>query len=155
MREKDLLPLLKEAGLVEIIVGFEATDNDELNKYQKATNALDYPEVITLLAIYDIDLTALFMVQPEYTLKDFKKLYRFIKNNNIDVYTVSILTPIKGTRDYDLLKEKLIVDNPEKFDFLHLVLESRLPKWLFYMLFYGVHIRLITSKRVWKYISRR
>jgi radical SAM superfamily enzyme YgiQ (UPF0313 family) len=155
LREKDLLPLLKEAGLVEIIVGFEATDNDELNKYQKATNALDYPEIITLLNIYDIDLTALFMVQPEYTLRDFSKLYRFIKNNNIDVYTVSILTPIKGTRDYNLLKDKLIVDNPEKFDFLHLVLESILPKWLFYMLFYGVHIRLITSKRVWKYISRR
>lgn len=155
LREKDLLPLLKEAGLVEIIVGFEATDNDELNKYQKSTNALDYPEVITLLNIYDIDLTALFMVQPEYTLRDFRKLYRFIKNNNIDVYTVSILTPIKGTRDYNLLKDKLIVDNPEKFDFLHLVLKSRLPKWLFYMLFYGVHIRLLTSKRVWKYISRR
>jgi radical SAM superfamily enzyme YgiQ (UPF0313 family) len=155
LREKDLLPFLKEAGLVEIIVGFEATDNDELNKYQKATNALDYPEVITLLNIYDIDLTALFMVQPEYTLRDFMKLYRFIKNNNIDVYTVSILTPIKGTQDYNLLKDKLIVDNPEKFDFLHLVLKSRLPKWLFYMLFYGVHVRLLTSKRVWKYISRR
>ncbi|MDF2949044.1 MAG: hypothetical protein K0R07_1071 [Sedimentibacter sp.] len=155
LREKDLLPFLKEAGLIEIIVGFEATDNDELNKYQKATNALDYPEVITLLNIYDIDLTALFMVQPEYTLRDFMKLYRFIKNNNIDVYTVSILTPIKGTQDYNLLKDKLIVDNPEKFDFLHLVLKSRLPKWLFYMLFYGVHVRLLTSKRVWKYISRR
>lgn len=150
LREKDLLPLLKDAGIVEIIVGFEATDNNELKGYEKTTNALDYPEVIKLLKENRIDLTALFMVQPEYNLKDFRNLYNFIKNNNIEIYTISILTPIKGTRDYELLKNKLITDDPRKFDFLHLVLKPRLPKWMFYLMFYGIHIRLLKSKRVWK-----
>ncbi|MGD9566712.1 MAG: radical SAM protein [Sedimentibacter sp.] len=152
LREKDLLSSLRDAGIVEIIVGFEATANDELKGYEKTTNALDYPEVIALLKQNNIDLTALFMVQPDYKIKDFINLYKFIRNNNIDVYTVSILTPIKGTKDYELLKGKLITDEPKKFDFLHLVLKPRLPKWLFYMMFYFVHIRLLKSKRVWKYL---
>lgn len=154
LREKDLLPLLRKAGLVEIIVGFEATANDELKSYEKTTNALDYPEVIRLLKENNIDLTALFMVQPEYGLKNFKNLYNFIKNNSIDVYTVSILTPIKGTRDYELVKEKLIADDPRKFDFLHLVLKPKLPKWFFYTMFYGIQWRLLKSRRVWKYLLR-
>lgn len=152
LKEKDLLPALRKAGLVEVIVGFEATSNDELKGYDKTTNALDYPEVISLLKTNKIDLTALFMVQPEYEIKDFRNLYKFIKKNNIDVYTISILTPIKGTKDYELLKNKLLTHDPRKFDFLHLVLKSKLPKWLFYLLFYGVHVQLLKSRRVWKFI---
>lgn len=155
LREKDLLPLLRNAGLVEVIVGFEATSNDELKGYEKTTNALDYPKVINLLKENGIDLTALFMVQPDYEIKDFINLYKFIKNNKIEVYTISILTPIKGTESYELLKDTLITHDPKKFDFLHLVLKSRLPRWLFYLLFYSVHIRLLKSKRVWKYILRK
>ncbi|WP_313339645.1 B12-binding domain-containing radical SAM protein [Sedimentibacter sp.] len=154
LREKDLLPLLKEAGLSEVIVGFEATNNDELEGYEKTTNALDYPEIISLLKENNIDLTALFMVHPEYSIKDFRNLYRFMKKNKIEVYTISIFTPIKGTNDYESLKDELITDNPKRFDFMHLVLESNLPKWLFYLMFYGVHVRLIKSKRVWKFIGR-
>ena len=155
LREKDLLSELKAAGITEVIVGFEATSNDELNKYEKTTNALDYPEVISLLKENKIDLSALFMVTPDYEIKDFKNLYKFIKINNIDIYTISILTPIKGTKDYELLKDKLLTHDPKKFDFLHLVLKPKLPKWLFYIMFYGVHIRLLKSKRVWKFILRK
>lgn len=152
LREKDLLPALRKAGLTEVIVGFEATNNDELKGYDKTTNALNYPEVISLLKKNSIDLTALFMVKPDYRIKDFKDLYKFIKDNKIEVYTISILTPIKGTKDYELLKKKLTTQNPRKFDFLHLVLKPTIPKWMFYLLFYSVHARLFKSKRVWKYL---
>lgn len=155
--EKDLLPALKNAGLTEVIVGFEASSNDELEGYEKSTNALDYPEVISLLRENEIDLTALFMVQPDYQIKHFRNLYKFIKTNKIEVYTISILTPIKGTKLYELFKDKLTTHDPRKFDFMHLVLKPRLPKWLFYLLFYGIHIRLLKSKRGWKAVilSRR
>ncbi|MFA9422406.1 MAG: radical SAM protein [Sedimentibacter sp.] len=155
LREKDLLGKLRQAGLIEVIVGFEATNNSELQAYEKTTNALDYPKVISLIKENNIDLTALFMVQPNYETSDFVNLYKFIKHNRIQVFTVSILTPIKGTEDYELLKNNLITRNPEKFDFLHLVLAPKLPKWLFYTLFYSIHLRMIPSKRVWKYIFKK
>ena len=113
---------------------------------------MNYPEIISLLKESNIDLTALFMVQHDYKVNNFFNLYKFIKNNNIDVYTISILTPIKGTVDYEALENSLLTKNPEKFDFLHLIMKPLLPKPLFYLLFYGIHIRLLKSKRIRKYL---
>lgn len=151
----DLLSQLKEVGLVEVIVGFEATDNEQLKDYEKTTNASDYSKVIAVLKAKEIDLTALFMVNPDYGFKDFKNLNVFLKRNKIEVFTVSILTPIRGTKTYGQFEKELTSDDPRKFDFLHLVLPSKLPKVIFYSLFYGLHLRLLVSKRIWKYILRK
>lgn len=155
LRERDLLPSLKKVGLEEVIVGFEATNNEELASYDKTIDALDYPRVISILKENGIDLTALFIVQPDYKLKDFQNLYKFIKQNKIEVFTISILTPLKGTKHYEEEKMELTTLNPEKYDFLHLVKKSKLPRIIFYILFYGIHIRLLKSKRVWKYIRNK
>ncbi|MFO7888380.1 MAG: B12-binding domain-containing radical SAM protein [Eubacteriales bacterium] len=151
----DLLSKLKEVGLTEVIVGFETNNNEELKGYEKTTDALDYPKVISSLKKEKIDLSALFIVNPDYRLKDFKKLGEFIKKNKIEIFTISILTPIRGTKTYELLKNDLTTTDPKKFDFLHLVLPSKLPRVLFYLAFYGLHLRLITSKRIWKYILKK
>ncbi len=153
-KEKDLLNKLRESGLMEVIVGFEATDNKELKSYKKTTDATDYPLVISLLKENNIDLTALFMVKPDYGFRDFKTLDNFIKENNIDVYTISIMTPVKGTMLYYEMEDELIEKRPEKFDFLHLVLKPKLPKFIFYILFYSLHIRLLKSKRIRKFIRQ-
>lgn len=147
-RERDLLKRLKEAGLTEVIVGFEATVNDQLKDYEKTTDAGDYPLAISLLKEHRIDLTALFMVRPDYNFKDFKILKNFIKANKLDCYTISIMTPIKGTRLYEEMQDSLIDKRPEKFDFLHLVLKPKLPKVIFYILFASLHLRLLKSKRI-------
>ena len=153
-REKDLLKRLRKVGLREVIVGFEATDNKELKSYKKTTDAMDYPLVISLLKENNIDLTALFMVKPDYGLKEFRLLNNFIKENNIDVYTISIMTPVKGTMLYKEMERRLIEKRPVKFDFLHLVLKPKLPKFIFYILFYSLHIRLLKSKRIRKFIRQ-
>lgn len=146
-RERDLLKKLRNAGLREVIVGFEATVNEELEAYEKTTDATDYPLAISLLKENNIDLTALFMVQPDYSVKDFKILNKFIKDNELDCYTISIMTPIKGTELYEEMKDSLIDKRAERYDFLHLVLKHRLPKPIFYALFYILHIRLLKSLR--------
>lgn len=147
-KERDLLKSLRKAGVREVIVGFEATVDEELKNYEKTTNATDYPLAISLLKENNIDLTALFMVNPDYSIKDFKVLYKFIKENKLECYTISIMTPIKGTKLYEEMKDLLIDKRPEKYDFLHLVLKPKLPKPLFYILFYSLHIRLVKSKRI-------
>lgn len=152
LREKDLMAELKEIGLAEVIVGFEATNNKELEGYGKTTDALDYPAVIRLLKETGIDLTPLFMVKPGYGGREFKELKKFISDNGLQVFTLSILTPMKGTKEYELAKDQLTTQDPEKFDFLHQVVKSKLPKVMFYTLFYGIQLRLIGSKRIWKYI---
>ena len=152
LREKDLLKRLGDAGLREVITGFEATVNSELGEYEKTTDAGDYPLAISLLKENNIELTALFMVRPNYGVKDFYNLIKFIKENKIDVYTVSIMTPMKKTKLYEEFEELLIDKRPERYDFLHLLIKPKLPKFIFYTLFYGLHIRLLRSKRVRKFL---
>ena len=154
-RERDLLKKLRNAGIREVITGFEATVNSELKEYKKTTDAASYPLAIALLKESDIDLTALFMVQPDYGLKDFNTLRKFIKSNKIDVYTLSIMTPLKKTKLYEEKEDLLIDKRPERYDFLHLVLRPKLPKFIFYALFYGLHIRLLSSKRVRGFLLNR
>lgn len=153
LKNADLLNELKDCGISEVIIGFEATNKEELDQYNKRTDATDYPRVIELLKVCGTELTALFMVQPDYGVNDFKRLYTFIKENKIETYTISILTPIKGTKNYNLMESMLLTKNPVKFDFLHLVLPSKLPASVFYIIFYGMHIRLLKSDRIWKYFK--
>lgn len=154
LNNRDLLADLKKSGLSEVIVGFEATTNSELDAYNKQTDALDYPAVIALLKAHEIDLTALFMVSPAYGRADFRQLAKFLKTNQVETYTISILTPIPGTQLYEEIKDQLITREPEKFDFLHLVTRSRLPRPLFYFLFLKLHLRLLRSNRIRRFIRQ-
>lgn len=144
----DLLGSLRDCGVREVIVGFEAVTPEELTGYHKQTDVLDYPAVIRLLREQGIDLTALFMVAPDYSVADFRRLARFIRENSLKTWTVSILTPIKGTHSFDEMRDQLVTLDPAAFDFLHLVTRSRLPRWLFYFWFARLHLGLLRSPRI-------
>ena len=152
VENEDLMSELKSWGIDEVIVGFESEDESMLSEYNKGQTANIYEKAVNILKKEAIELTALFIVDPAYEIKDFLRLYKYIKKLDLDLYTISIMTPLKGTLDYELRKHELIEIDPRKFDFLHLVLKSKLPKWLFYTLFYLCHIRLIKSKRIRKMI---
>ncbi|MDK2804533.1 MAG: hypothetical protein PWR23_1537 [Peptostreptococcaceae bacterium] len=152
VENEDLMSELKSWGIDEVIVGFESEDESMLSEYNKGQTANIYEKAVNILKKEAIELTALFIVDPAYEIKDFLRLYKYIKKLDLDLYTISIMTPLKGTLDYDLRKHELIETDPRKFDFLHLVLKSKLPKWLFYTLFYLCHLRLIKSKRIRKMI---
>ncbi|WP_422484927.1 B12-binding domain-containing radical SAM protein [Gudongella sp. DL1XJH-153] len=153
--EKYLLPELYKAGLHEVIIGFETPDEKELLDYNKRMANGIYSDAISLLRENNISLTALFMVHPDYDLKEFLRLWRFIGKNGLDLYTISIFTPLQGSDGFEEYNNKLITKDPGKFDFLHLVLPSKLPKPIFYILFYLSHARLLLSRRIWKYIFAR
>lgn len=148
VENKDLIPELKKCGLREIITGFESPDADTLRRYNKGQSSGIYQKLTEILKREDIELTALFIVDPQYSVSDFIRLFRYIKKLGISLYTMSIMTPLKGTSDYEDKKHMLTASDPGKFDFLHLVLPSRLPKWLFYALFYAGHLRLLKSRRI-------
>ncbi|MDY0235583.1 MAG: methyltransferase [Gudongella sp.] len=155
IKHKDLLAELKNAGLSEVICGFETPDSQELKHYNKSLNGTDYPEVIRILKDHSISVTALFMVNPDYGLKEFKRLNHFIWKNKIEIYTISIMTPLKGTKDYNNYVDKLIDFEPKHYDFLHLLLPSKLSKPLFYTLFYMLHSKLLFSKRIWRFAFKK
>lgn len=143
-----LLPALKETGLSEVIVGFESPDAETLSAYKKGQSADVYHEAVWALRQAKINVTGLFIVDPAYGISDFLRLFKYIKALGLSEFTLSVMTPLKGTEDYEEKKHLLTTHKPKRFDFLHLVVPSKLPKWLFYTLFYGGHLLLLKSKRI-------
>jgi radical SAM superfamily enzyme YgiQ (UPF0313 family) len=154
-RERELLKDLHDAGLSEVIIGFETPDREELLDYNKNVDGNIYEEAIRLLKDNSIQLTALFMVHPDYGMGEFWRLWTFILKNKLDLYTISIFTPLPGSDEFLSYQDRLTTDKAEKFDFLHLVLPSRLSRPVFYGLFYLSHLKLLFSRRILKYIAMR
>ncbi len=61
-RYEGLLVDLKEAGLKEVIIGFESIYDKTLKDYNKGITQIDNIQTISLLRTYGIKLTPLFMV---------------------------------------------------------------------------------------------
>lgn len=152
---EDLMQELKDSGLREAIIGFEAVSDRELERYRKGTEAALYPKVLEILKGIRMDYTALFMVRPDYRLRDFLTLGQFIRKQKIEVFTLSIFTPLPGTEEYGREEKNLTTRDPRRFDFLHLVLKPRLPRGTFYLCFYGLQLRLLKSKRVRSFLFSR
>jgi hypothetical protein len=63
----------------------------------------------------------MFIVDLDFTKKDFKDLYKWIKEHNLKHVAISIYTPELGLESFNQYKDRIITDNPSHFDYLHLV----------------------------------
>ncbi len=120
----ELISQWKELGLSNIFIGFESVDDDKLNSINKKNSSLNNEKAYYIAKNNNVSVTASFMVSPDFTKLDFKKLIDFIKRLNIKIPIFSVLTPLPGTQLYNKFKDKLIVNNYSYYDLLHPVLET-------------------------------
>ncbi|MGB3366036.1 MAG: B12-binding domain-containing radical SAM protein [Acidaminobacteraceae bacterium] len=119
----DLVKELKNAGIIEVIVGFESIKASVLEVFNKGYTPDINTKAITILKNADLSFTGLFMIDISYQYKDFKALKHYIKKHEIINYTFSIFTPLMGTDIYKLYEKDIIDFKCENYDFLHLVLK--------------------------------
>lgn len=138
----DLVPRLKDVGFKEWIVGMEAVEDMQLLRMGKALQEEDNAQAAAVLKEAGVTLTALFLVTPDDSAEDFKRLRRWIQGHNIRRYTVSILTPLKGTSLYELYQPRLTELRFLKYDFLHLVMKpTKMSTLGFYIRFWNVSLK--------------
>lgn len=118
---KELMKDLKEIGFYYILVGLEAIDDKYLNEYNKKSSVNYNTEAIKILNDVGINIMGMFILDLHFVYKDFKNLYKWIKNNNLKHVAISLFTPEFGLPTYDKYKDRLITDNTEHWDYLHLV----------------------------------
>lgn len=136
------MPLLKETGVIDVIVGLEAISTEGLENYDKAYTARENEKCVQILEKYDISLTALFIANTDYTLDDFRNLRRWMNKMGIKLFTVSIFTPVPGTKEFEGYKDKLITNDYKKWDYIHHVLEpTHLSKTRFYFEVFSLYAR--------------
>ncbi len=146
---EDLMKDLKDIGLYYVLVGLEAIDDNQLKDYNKKTNVYNNIRSIEICNSLGINLMGMFIVDLNYSAKDFNYLYKWIKAHNLKHVAISIFTPEMKTETYEFYKDRLITDNPSHWDYLHLVAApSKISVKRYYFHYYKLLIKLfIKAKR--------
>jgi radical SAM superfamily enzyme YgiQ (UPF0313 family) len=134
---------LAEIGFVYFFVGLEAITDRELESYNKQITADVNVRCTEAVHAAGARCFALMIAPADATKQYFTDLYQWVLAHEVKYVTVSIFTPIPGTPLYEEYKDKLITDDIEEWDFLHLVAPpTRLTKRAFYLEYYKLTNRL-------------
>jgi hopanoid C-3 methylase len=140
----DVIKAWAEIGLKACIIGLESPKDSELKSFNKVSTVDKNREAIKILQHYNIDVYASFIVDPAWTLQDFKTLDRFIKENKLFYIVIQPLTPIPGT---SVFKEEDDYIIPRKYyelwDMQHSVLNPLLGEKRFYKEIRKIYIKTI------------
>jgi radical SAM superfamily enzyme YgiQ (UPF0313 family) len=120
---EDLIALLAENGLRAVIVGVEASDQDQLDAYAKGSTVGDNEKALAVLRSHGIECYATVILGVDWTRDDFARLYRFVRDNHLYFVNLQPLTPMPGTPYFGEYRDKLLIpyEAHEKWDMAHLV----------------------------------
>lgn len=119
LEKPKLFGRLKRNGLMAVIVGFEAFDDDRLQEYNKSATVNDNVKAADLLHKYDIGCWGSFIVHPDWEKKDFKALLKYVDILKVDIMSFSPLVPHPLTPLYDEYEDRLIysIEEYDKWNF--------------------------------------
>jgi radical SAM superfamily enzyme YgiQ (UPF0313 family) len=132
VKHPDLLDAWKGCGLDGVFIGFEKIDPEALKEVNKNNSIYNNEKALVMIRERGMKVYASFIVDPAFSLLDFKKLGEYIARWNIRFPYFSVLTPLPGTPLYNLRNKELTTKNWELFDFLHPVLPTKLSLEQFY-----------------------
>ena len=98
VQHPDIMAKLRQAGVKAVMVGFEYVTDGELAAIDKDASVEDNDRTIEICRELDIDLFALFIVNPAWHHADFRRLANYIRKNRIPFALFSTLTVFPGTR---------------------------------------------------------
>ena len=119
MRDKDLLPLYRRAGLVHVSLGTEAAAQMKLDQFNKETKVADNKEAIRLLREADIFTEAQFIVGLDNeTAETLEETFQMAWDWQPDLANWSMYTPWPFTPLYQELRDKVEVFDFSKYNFV-------------------------------------
>ena len=137
------MKMLAEIGVTMCAVGLEVIEDEVLEKYNKKSSVSLIMEAIRVLKECNIECIGLFMVDIDAEKSYFNKLFDFIKKHELYLSTISILTPMPGTGQYEKYKDRIMTNDYRKWDFVHLTIEpTKMSKFTFCSKFYWLYVKL-------------
>jgi len=130
---------LRDAGVTALMIGFEFVTDNELQSVNKTASLEDNNQAIKICKQYDIDILALFIVDPDWHHSGFRKLARYIRSHKLPFALYSTLTVFPGTQ---MAHNQIIPEDPDKWWRYDLLRLQKKPKyissfsyylWLFYL----------------------
>lgn len=147
---------LAEIGVSMCAVGLEVIDDEILEKYNKKSSVNIILKAIEVLKECNITCIGLLMVDIDAERSYFEKLYNFIKKHELYLSTISILTPMPGTGQYEIYKDRIVTDDYRKWDFVHLTINpTKMSRMTFYKEFYKLYVKLALLNMKAKVLSAK
>lgn len=146
-RNRDLLEQWRDIGLERVFVGLEFFRDRDLESVGKGSTTKDNLEAVRVLQDLDIEIWASFIVRPDFAKADFTAFRQYCRDLKLVFAGFATLTPLPGTDFYEEVKDQLITQDYDLFDFIHTVLPTSLPLKVFYEEFYRLARNAIPPTR--------
>jgi len=136
VRCRDIMPLIYKAGFRDMLVGLEAVEDTTLEKYNKNSSVHLNRQAISILRRHNMVCVGLFVINYDFSHKDFMAINRFIRDEKLIWVLFSILIPFKGTAMYEENKDRLYKYKYKRTGGTSILIKpSKLPMLLFKMEF--------------------
>lgn len=111
LRDRDLLPQLRNIGMVSLQIGIENYNQDVLNRLHKGYEAIRIRELMQELKKANITLSSAFMMIGHYddNLKSITGITKTAKELGFGLIQISALTPWPGTELYREMRNKGLI----------------------------------------------
>lgn len=124
-QDPELLELMRESGCGAVFIGFESTSKENLVAMDKGINQrYDYLEAIRTIQSFGILVHSSFIVGYDFDSEaTFDELIGFIRESNLLMPLINILTPLPGTKLFKRLDEegRILHKDWSKYDTQHVV----------------------------------
>lgn len=128
----DIVRDLASIGVRRVLLGVDGFRDEDLKDRNKHNSVENNSLALQNLKTNGIQAIGYFLVRPDYTEKDFDELAAYVRKMEVFQPIFTMLTPMPGTELYDRVKDQLTTHDPRMFDYLHMVLPTRLPLDKFY-----------------------
>lgn len=138
---------LAKDGVVAVIVGYESFDDTQLKEWNKGATVDDNFRATQILRQNKIAIWGSFILLPDFSKEDFRKLIRYHKQLKPELLTFSPLVPHPLTPLYEEYKDRLIYDQEdyEKWNFGDVLIrpsKMTLKQYYWEILKFGIPINL-------------
>jgi radical SAM superfamily enzyme YgiQ (UPF0313 family) len=122
--EEEVIQLAAKAGCMFVFIGFETISLDSLKEMKKGINIRtgvdNYKRVVDVFHKHGIGVFGAFIIGNDYkTAEYYRELGNFLVHSGIDMFQISILTPLPGTEFMEQMvkEDRLIYKNfPKDWD---------------------------------------
>ncbi len=108
LRNREAVARFARHGLRAVLVGYESFSADELADYHKPSRPEDALTAAAFLKSIGVDAWASFMVHPDWTREDFRRLRAHIRRLRPEVASLSPLTPFPLLPLYSEYRDRLL-----------------------------------------------
>ncbi|MDD5759943.1 MAG: radical SAM protein, partial [Desulfobulbaceae bacterium] len=113
IKHPELFAKWAKIGLAQVFVGMEDSSDQRLKTMNKGITTAQQGQAVKILDGLGIMMYASYMVNPDYSLADFRNLLAYVRRLKHKYATFTVMTPLPGTKLYAERYEEILSHKPE------------------------------------------